>query len=156
MEIFTIGYEGLDPADFVALLESHRIEHLVDVREAPVSRRAAFSKDPLARRLEAAGIAYAHRRALGCPKPIRDRYKESGDWARYTQDFRLYLEGQSAAIRELRKIATSYRTCLLCYEANPDRCHRTYVAEGLIAGTAGTIRHIPVRPPSPQADLGFG
>ncbi|MBS1994781.1 MAG: DUF488 domain-containing protein [Cyanobacteria bacterium SZAS LIN-2] len=153
MVVFTIGYEGLSPEDFVALLEASRIEYLVDIREAPVSRKAAFSKDPLARRLEAAGIAYAHHRALGCPKPIRDRYGETGDWARYTQDFKHYLAGQSAALRELRKVATSYRTCLLCYEANPERCHRSYVAEDVIAESPGAIHHIPVSALSPQGSL---
>jgi uncharacterized protein (DUF488 family) len=152
MLIHTIGYEGLSLGEFLELLKAHSIEHLVDIREAPVSRKVGFSKDALARAVEAAGIRYSHVRALGCPKPIRDRYRRSDDWARYTRDFKIYLAGQAPALDELRRVAAGARTCLLCYEADVSRCHRAYVADAL-ATPGDTIRHIPVRPLSPQGEL---
>ena len=151
MVIHTIGYEGLTLSQFLDLLKQEGIEHLVDIREAPVSRKAEFSKASLAQAVEGVGIGYTHIRALGCPKPIRDRHKETRDWARYTRDFCIYLDGQAPALRELRKIMAAFRTCLLCYEADPRRCHRLYVAEAVTQ--PGEIRHIPVKPPSPQHEL---
>ena len=152
--VYTLGYEGLHLEDFLELLKTHRIERLVDVREAPISRKAGFAKAALSAAVEAAGIRYSHVRALGCPKPIRDRNKEDGDWALYTRAFKIYLDGQGAAVAALRQTAASARTCLMCLEADFNRCHRTFVAEA-VAGPGGEIRHIPVRPPSPQVELHF-
>ena len=152
--IFTVGYQGLALADFLGLLGAHAIEHLVDIRESPVSRKAGFSKAALSDAVEHAGIRYSHVRALGCPKPIRDRYKATGDWDRYTRDFKIYLAGQGTALAELRAAVAGQRTCLLCYEADHERCHRRFVADA-VALPDQEIRHIPVKRPSPQLELTF-
>lgn len=154
MTIYTIGYEGLSLEQFLELLAANGIGHLVDIREAPISRKAGFAKAALAGAVVRAGIRYSHVRALGCPKPIRDRYKEGGDWGRYTRDFKIYLGGQSDALAELRSATNAAPTCLLCYEADFHRCHRSFVAEA-VAGKDDRIRHILVRRPSGQAELTF-
>ena len=150
--VWTIGYEGLTLEQFLELLQANGVEHLVDIREAPISRKTGFAKAALSEAVERAGIRYSHLRALGCPKPIRDRHKKTADWGRYTRDFKIYLSGQGDALAELRATVASTRTCLLCYEADYHRCHRTYVAEA-ISGPGVEIRHIPVRPLSPQSEL---
>ncbi len=155
MTIYTIGYEGLALEQFLELLKGKGIEHLVDIREAPISRKAGFAKAALSEAVERAGICYSHVRALGCPKPIRDRYKKTGDWGRYARDFNIYLAAQQPALAELRSAAATRRTCLLCYEADFNRCHRTFVAKAVV-GPEGPIRHILVRPPSPQRELELG
>ena len=154
MTIWTIGYEGLSLEQFLELLKANVVEHLVDVREAPISRKVGFAKAALSEAVEHSGIRYSHVRALGCPKPIRDRHKETADWGRYTRDFKIYLAGQNDALAELRATVAATRTCLLCYEADYSRCHRTFVADA-ISGPGDEIRHIPVRPRSPQSELTF-
>jgi uncharacterized protein (DUF488 family) len=154
VKIYTIGYEGLTLAQFLGLLKANHIEHLVDIREAPISRKAGFSKTALSNAVEAAGIRYSHVHALGCPKPIRNRYKETEDWASYTRAFKTHLAGQGDALAELRRTAAGARTCLLCYEADYNHCHRTFVAEA-VASAGGDVRHIAVKPPSPQSELTF-
>jgi uncharacterized protein (DUF488 family) len=155
MEICTIGYEGLSLPQFLELLRQHGVRHLIDIREAPVSRKAGFAKAALAEALGTAGIRYTHLRALGCPKPIRDRYKASGDEERYRRDFGIYLAAQGEALEAVRRALAATPTCLMCFEADPARCHRSLVAAALAApGLA--VRHIPVRPPSPQTELDFG
>jgi uncharacterized protein (DUF488 family) len=150
--IWTIGYEGLSLEQFLELLKANGVEHLVDIREAPISRKAGFAKAALSEAVERAGICYSHVRALGCPKPIRDRHKETGDWGRYIRDFRIYLSGQNDALTELRATVAASRTCLLCYEADYNHCHRTFVAEA-ISSAGDEVRHIPVKPVSPQREL---
>jgi uncharacterized protein (DUF488 family) len=152
--LYTIGYQGLTLEQFLQLLITNRIAHLVDIREAPISRKVGFAKAALCEAVEHAGIRYSHVRALGRPKPTRDRYKKDGDWSRYTRDFKIYLAGQSHALAELRATVAASRTCLLCYEADYNRCHRTFVAEA-ISGDGNEIQHILVRPPSPQEELPF-
>ena len=142
MTIFTVGYEGRSLEDFLADLNAQDIQMVADVREAPISRKPGFSKAALADALRDAGIGYIHIRALGCPKPIRDAYKEDGDWDRYTRAFMKHLHLQQQAIEELAITVAAQPTALLCYEADFNRCHRTYVARAVAALTQSPICHI--------------
>ena len=63
----TIGYEGAALADFIATLKAARVSLVLDIREAPISRRPGFSKRVLGAALEETGIAYLHLRGLGNP-----------------------------------------------------------------------------------------
>jgi uncharacterized protein (DUF488 family) len=136
--LYTISYEGRSLQKFLADLQAANVRLLADVRENPFSRKAGFSKNALAEALRNSGIAYRHLRPLGCPKPIRDRYKEDCDWDRYTRDFMSHLAGQQLALEELLALASAQPTALLCYEADFNRCHRTYVAREAanLSGTA--------------------
>jgi uncharacterized protein (DUF488 family) len=142
MNVFTAGYEGRSLESFLTDLRAHGVRLLADVREAPISRKPGFSKSALAQALQHAGIDYRHIRALGCPKPIRDAYKEDGDWARYTRAFMKHLDAQHAAVDELTQICAGQSTALLCYEADFNRCHRTYVARAVAERSGAHIRHI--------------
>ena len=75
------------------------------------------------------------------PKPIRARYKATGDWTRYTRDFKFYLAAQATAVASLRETAAAAATCLMCYEADFNRCHRLFVAE-VAMRQAGGMRHL--------------
>ena len=152
--LWTVGYEGLSIETFLARLRTNGVEHLVDIREAPISRKPGFAKTVLSAAVEAAGMRYSHIRALGCPKPIRDRFKADGDWSRYTLGFTRYLAGQSEALGMLRAIAGSAPACVMCFEADFGRCHRTFVAEAVV-GAHGKIRHITGESSDAQATLSF-
>ena len=80
MTLFNIGYEGRSLDDFIAALRAAGVTLLADVRDAPISRKPGFSKNALANALQEQGIAYRHIRALGCPKPVRDAWKEDHGW----------------------------------------------------------------------------
>lgn len=128
LEILTFGYEGLSVERFVKRLRSAKVETIVDVRANPLSRKPGLSKNALARHLADAGIDYIHVSQLGCPKPVRDRYKADGDWAAYTRGFLSYIADQEAWIVQLASIAERSRSCLICFEADFNFCHRTFVA----------------------------
>lgn len=125
----TIGYEGLSLDEFFELLHVGLVERIVDVRQMPLSRKKGFSKTALREAAAVRGFEYVHLSALGCPKPIRDAYKADGDWAKYTGSFLAYLATQHEAIQELTQLASAERCCLLCFETDPNTCHRLYVAE---------------------------
>ena len=57
--IWTIGHSNMSIERFLELLRAHEIELLVDVRTAPYSRHwPQFSRDALARSVQADGITY--------------------------------------------------------------------------------------------------
>jgi hypothetical protein len=82
--IITFGYEGLSLEAFIARLRAAGVETVVDVRANPLSCKRGFSKRSLAAALEEAGFVYVHMPVMGCPKPVRDRYKQDADWPKYT------------------------------------------------------------------------
>ena len=142
MTVFTIGYEGLDIDAFMSLLAEHNIDTIVDVRELPLSRKPGFSKKSLANVLNLSGREYIHMVDLGCPKPIRDRYREDGNWKRYTEGFMKYLKTQHDAIAELSTLVASANCALLCYEADSNFCHRSMVANAVKDYCGARVTHI--------------
>jgi uncharacterized protein (DUF488 family) len=142
MPLFTIGYEGRSLDDFIAGLRDAGVTVLADVRDAPISRKPGFSKNALANALQEQGIEYRHIRALGCPKPIRNAYREDHDWTRYTRAFMQHLDRQEAAVTELAALARAQPTALLCYETDFNRCHRTYVARAVAGQADLPLQHL--------------
>src|SRR5688572_13484047 len=64
--VFTIGHSTRPLRDFVALLEAHDVELVVDVRTVPRSRHnPQFNSETLPEALRAAGIGYEHAADLG-------------------------------------------------------------------------------------------
>jgi uncharacterized protein (DUF488 family) len=151
--LFTFGYEGLSIDEFIARLTAAGVKTIVDVRELPLSRKKGFSKNSFSAALSAHGIAYLHAPALGCPKPVRNKYKADGNWRTYTRDFLAYLATQDAPLQELVKISRATTACLVCFEANFSMCHRTYVARAARQHGGPTVMHLTAKTALP--DLGF-
>lgn len=142
VNIYTVGYEGLGPEEFLRQLRRARVRVVVDVRDVPLSRKHGFSKTVLAEALCAAGIEYLHVRSLGCPKPIRDQYRADRDWNAYTVAFMKHLRQQGQAVSDLAGLCEDRAAALLCYEADAGFCHRTYVARAVAALSGGGVLHI--------------
>lgn len=133
MRIFTIGYEATTMAEFIAALKKAGVERIIDVRAVPLSRRPGFSKNILAASLKDAGIDYVLLKNLGTPKLGRDAAKK-GDVATLERVYEGQLglpEAQAEAAR-MRALAAEKPSALLCFERNPEHCHRTLLlaAEG--------------------------
>lgn len=140
--IQTFGYEGLTIRAFVERLQRAGTEVVVDVRANPLSRKHGFSKKSFAAYLQSAGIQYVHSVGVGCPKPVRDRYKTDGDWAAYTVGFKKYLKGRVGDVVEIAGIAKRGSTCLVCFEADFERCHRKFVADAVAAIGGFDVVHL--------------
>ncbi|PZO55174.1 MAG: DUF488 domain-containing protein [Alphaproteobacteria bacterium] len=131
-KIWTIGYEKVGQADFVAALKAAKIKTLIDVREVANSRRAGFSKKSLAAALDEAGIVYVHMKPLGTPKAGREAARK-GDNQTMRRIFKAKLvEPESQlALAETAELAGKGRVCIMCLEHDWRDCHRTIVAEHL-------------------------
>lgn len=151
--LFTLGYEGLDVGSFIAVLRKAGVSTVVDVRELPLSRKKGFSKTAFGQALADSSIAYLHAPVLGCPKAIRARYAADDDWNAYSKSFLAYLGAQTASVQEVAKLASTTAICLVCFEADFTRCHRTYVAREARKLGAPAITHLTSQTAFP--DLGF-
>lgn len=137
----TIGYEGATIREVLDALEHAKIDTLVDVRAVAMSRRPGFAKSALSAHLNERGIEYLHFRALGTPAEGRAAAR-SGRTDVMHRIFRQHL-ATDAAQAELAQLVELVRSpkqvCILCFEADPAKCHRRLVAEALQAKMRATI-----------------
>jgi uncharacterized protein (DUF488 family) len=141
--LFTIGYEGADIESVIDALLRAGVTTLVDVRDAPVSRKKGFSKKALEAALAGAGITYLHLRWLGNPRPGRDAGR-AGDIPTYHRIYlaRLATPEAQAQLAEAGRIADRGGACLMCYEHDPTLCHRTILADRLRASHGYDIENL--------------
>jgi uncharacterized protein (DUF488 family) len=131
--VFTIGYEGADVDRFLMALKDAGVETLADVRAVALSRKRGFSKSALRDALASQDIDYRHFRELGTPKEGRQAAR-AGDGAlmrRIYCDEVLTSAPAQDAFRELAALAGDQPICLLCFERDPENCHRRVLAQRL-------------------------
>jgi len=142
--MWTIGHSTRTLGALLALLRAHGIERVVDVRRFPRSRRHPHvNADALARDLPAAGIAYRHLPGLGGFRRPRADSHNTG-WR--NASFRGYADYMETAefaghLETLLEEARAGRTAIMCAEAVPWRCHRSLIADALVARGV-EVRHI--------------
>lgn len=117
-KLFTIGYEGRELDELIAILRTNQIDRLLDVRQLPLSRRRGFSKTPLGDALRAQGIEYVHVRSAGNP------FRKEGEPG--IAKYREYLP--ASAVTEVAEAARGHRAALLCFCADVEHCHRGVLA----------------------------
>jgi uncharacterized protein (DUF488 family) len=136
MRILTVGHSTRSIEAFVELLKAHGVARVVDVRTVPRSRRnPQFGQDALTASLAAAGIAYTHMPALG---GLRRAKPDSSNTGWRNASFRGYADYMqtpafAAAMEELISLAKGQTVALMCAEAVPWRCHRSLIADALLA-----------------------
>ena len=133
--LFTIGHSTHSIEEFIALLNAHRVHHLVDVRSIPKSRHVPqFNTDALASSLSAANIGYTHLKALGGRRSTR---KDSLNTGWRNASFRGYADYMATpqfaeGLAALTQIASTTPTAIMCAEAVPWRCHRSLISDAMI------------------------
>jgi uncharacterized protein (DUF488 family) len=136
LPILTTGHSTRTIDAFLRLLTAHDVKRLVDVRTIPQSRRYPhFGKERLAEALASASIAYTHMPGLGgLRKPRRD----STNMAWRNESFRGYADYMQTpafeeSLDELIRLGQAERVAIMCAEAVPWRCHRSLIADALLA-----------------------
>ena len=132
-ELFTVGYEGRTVDELIAHLRSKNVNCVVDVRQAPFSRKPGFSKNKLARSLRRTRIDYVHLGDLGAPRALREDLKSTGDYSAFFQEMDRYLDDKKDAIEEAYRHVINGRCCLICFERLAAKCHRRIVADRIKA-----------------------
>ncbi len=134
--ILTIGHSNRSLEDFLTLLRAHGATLIVDVRKMPRSRRnPQFNCDELPRSLREAGVGYAPAPALG---GLRRRDEDSPNTGWRNASFQAYADYMltpefEAGLQELLERARGETAALMCAEAVPWRCHRSLIADALVA-----------------------
>jgi uncharacterized protein (DUF488 family) len=130
----TIGYEGKTQEEFLGELAGAGIALVIDVRAVAASRRPGFSKTALRNALAERGIDYLHLRPLGTPAAGREAARK-GRTAEMRRIYAGQLETDEAALAIERALeaASSRRAALLCYEKDAPGCHRSMLAERMLA-----------------------
>ena len=141
--LYTIGYEKALLKDVVSTLAAARVTILIDVRDRPISRRPGFSKRQLAAAVEDAGMRYVHLQPLGTPPEGRLAGRRR-EWDRFWSIVGEKLARPEAelALQEAAEIAEAAPSCLLCYEADWQICHRRRVAEILAQRHGFAVSHL--------------
>jgi uncharacterized protein (DUF488 family) len=134
--VLTIGHSTHSLADFIRLLKAHQVKQLLDVRTVPRSRRnPQFNKDGLPFALKAAKIGYRHLPELG---GLRHPRRDSLNTAWRNASFRGYADYMqtpefAAGLGTLIELARKKQIAVMCAEAVPWRCHRSLIADALLA-----------------------
>lgn len=132
--IYTIGHSTHPLDEFLEMLNSFKIETVIDIRHYPGSRRyPQFNKDALEISLPNHGFQYLHLIGLGGRRKVQPN---SDNIAWHHPSFRGYADYMetaefSKAVKELEEIALKSRTVFLCSEAVWWRCHRSMVSDYL-------------------------
>jgi uncharacterized protein (DUF488 family) len=114
--IYTIGHSNHPPDAFLALLQMHDIQLVVDVRSSPYSRRVPqANRETLSRTLEAAGMAYQWLgpQLGGKPGSAVTDY----DALRCSPSFQ-------AGLAALLELPPERRVAIMCAEGDHRQCHR--------------------------------
>lgn len=134
--IFLIGYSTRKIGEFIKILRAHSITFLVDIRTIPKSRyQPNFNEEILKKKLIKNKIKYLHFKELGgLRKPIKNSINKS--WVNNSfRGFADYMQTKEfkIALRKLIDMTKKDKIVLMCAEGNPFRCHRSLIADALIA-----------------------
>lgn len=133
--IYTIGHSTRPVDKFIQILQSHRIEKVVDVRTIAASRyNPQYNEAELSESLNRKHIGYFHFKSLG---GLRHPLKESVNTGWRNASFRGYADFMQTiefqeGIERLINLARDKRIVIMCAEALPWRCHRSLIGDALL------------------------
>ena len=133
--IFTIGHSTRPIEEFLAMLQSHGVRRLVDVRTVPRSgHNPQFNREDLSRALHANRLHYRHMPGLG---GLRHPRRDSLNTAWRNSSFRGYADYMQTPefaenLDELIELGKQELSAVMCAEAVPWRCHRSLIADALL------------------------
>jgi uncharacterized protein (DUF488 family) len=135
--IYTIGHSTRPIAEFIAMLKAHRVDRLVDVRTVPHSRHnPQYERDALSKALKRDHLGYTHMPGLGGLRHPRKGAMTNLGWRNVSfRGYADYMQSPEFAgqLEDLIKMARLEQVAVMCAEAVPWRCHRSLIADALLA-----------------------
>ena len=137
MKLYTIGYGGRKPQEFLVMLNEKGIRAIVDVRLRPdrssmgVYVKAKTADKGIEALLAGEGITYYSFIELG------NVFRDLDDWQQPYQQ--LMDQAGDLLTRRLLEVAEPF--CLMCAEKRANQCHRKLIADYL-ARNGHQVEHI--------------
>ncbi len=136
VRVLAVGHSTRPFEELLELLRSSGVAILADIRTVPRSRHnPQYDQAVLGPALERAGIRYRHLPHLGGLRRARAD-SPNGAWRnasfRGFADYMLTPEFEEGLL-ELRELSHQGTVAVMCAEAVPWRCHRSLLADALLA-----------------------
>jgi len=134
--VMAIGHSTRRVKEFIHLLKAHEVKRLVDVRTVPRSRHnPQFNRGQLSPTLHSARLHYTYMPGLGGFRHARRDSLNAGWHNASFRGFADYMQTPEFRknLDDLIKLAKSERVAIMCAEAVPWRCHRSLIADALLA-----------------------
>ncbi len=128
---FTIGYEGKDIDAFLNILIKNKIKLLIDVRKNPFSMNFSYVKSTLKKYLASVEVEYLHIPELGIESEYRKDLKTKEDYEKLFAEYRKRLPLKEVYINRIIELGKRKKIALLCYEKDPEFCHRGQIANAV-------------------------
>lgn len=129
--IITIGYEGLSIDEFLMHLIQEKIHILIDIRNNPWSMKYGYTKHTLSTLCEKLGIKYLSTPILGIPSNLRKNLQTEEDYKNLFIHYSKYLKTKTEDLNEVIQLSKNQKLALMCFEKDPQHCHRHILAEEL-------------------------
>ena len=139
-QIFSIGHSNHSIDKFLSLLESSKINMVVDVRSAPFSSMfPQFNQETLKKSLGENSIGY-----LFLGDQIGGRSNDPEDYLDGQVLYKALAQKESfkTGIERLVEGSAKYRIALMCSEKEPLDCHRTLLVSQALASRDIPVGHI--------------
>ena len=135
-KIFTVGHSNLTFMRFLTLIQANNINHIIDIRSIPYSRRAPWSnKSRLPEILKPFQIRYTYlgHKLGGKKQPIKRISKQQGISSQSDYDDGIHL---------LLQLSMRDKLALLCAEGDPALCHRQHIIAQTLIDADIKVLHI--------------
>lgn len=132
----TIGHSTRPITELIHFLKAHHVERVVDVRTIPRSRHnPQFNRSQLSVALHSARLHYRYMPGLG---GLRHAQRDSINTGWHNSSFRGFADYMQTFefrnnLDNLIELAKRERIAIMCAEAVPWRCHRSLIADALLA-----------------------
>lgn len=134
--LFTIGHGTRLLDEFWEILKSFAVDLVVDVRTIPRSRHnPQFNKETLPESLKHQGIGYIHQSGLGGLRKTHPDSLNTGWRNAAFRGFADYMQSNEfeSNLNDLLETTSGKTAVLMCAETLPWHCHRSLIADALLA-----------------------
>ncbi|UNN04943.1 MULTISPECIES: DUF488 family protein [Rhodococcus] len=153
--VWTVGHSTREFDDLLAMLRTHEITCLVDVRSFPASRKfPQWNKAAIVDALPA-DIGYRWMPTLGGRRHTpQGTPSVNGAWqVKAFRDYADYMQGPEfqEGLDEVIALSEQQRPVLMCSEAVPWRCHRRLITDALLVSGIEVIHIMSATTAKPAA-----